>query len=175
MSWFDLILALVLFGFIWGGFWTGLIQSIGGLVGLFLGVILAPRFAEPFAKMIAPLVNNNIVVAKVAAFLLLFLLITRLVGVVFMLVNKIFNFIAIVPGLKFLNKLGGAVFGFLEGALFIGIALQYVVHLPIATGLAGMIDKSKIAAYLLSVTAWLVPLFPQVIKQGQNALNKALK
>lgn len=174
LSWFDLLLLLSVFGFVWGGFWTGLIQAVGGVVGLFLGSIIASRYYERFADTVTPVFGGNAVAGKIFAFILIFLLVTRLVGVLFWLVNKIFNFMAIVPGLKFINRLGGAIFGFLEGALFVGITLQFITRLPISTPFAGTIAHSTIAKYFLDVTAWLVPLFPKFLKQAQDATKAVL-
>src|SRR4029077_15006219 len=126
LGWFDLLLVLTMFGYVWGGFWTGLIQSIGGLVGLFLGSIIASRNYVHFGDLMTPVFNGNHLLANIFAFILIFMIVTRLVGLSFYFVNKIFNFIAIIPGLKFLNRLGGGIFGFLEGALFIGITLQFM-------------------------------------------------
>ncbi len=174
LSWFDLLLLLSIFGYVWGGFWAGLIQSVGGLVGLFVGAIVASRSYEHYAAWVSPVFNNNQVLAKAFAFILIFLIVTRLIGALFWLVNKIFNFIAIIPGLKFINRLGGAVFGFLEGALFIGITLQFISRLPISTPFAGTIAHSTIAKYFLDITGWLVPLFPKILKEAQNAVKTVL-
>ncbi len=174
LSWFDLLLLLSVFGYVWGGFWTGLIQAIGGLVGLFVGEIIASRYYIHFGNLMTPVFKNNHLFANIFAFVLIFLIVTRLVGLLFYLVNKMFNFIAIVPGLKFLNRLGGAIFGFLEGALFVGITLQFITRLPISTPFAGTIAHSSIAKYFLDITAWLVPLFPGALKQAENAVNKVL-
>lgn len=170
-SWFDLLLLASIAGYVWGGFWTGLIQSVGGLVGLFVGQIVASRWYEHFGNLLSPVFKDNHLVANIFAFILLFLLVSRLVGLLFWLVNKVFNFIAIIPGLKMVNRLGGAVFGLLEGALFIGITLQFLAHLPISTPFAGTIANSAMAKYFLDITAWLVPLFPAFIKNAENAVK----
>lgn len=175
LGWFDLLLVITMFGYVWGGFWTGLIQSIGGVVGLFLGSIIASRNYVHFGDLMTPVFNNNHLLANVFAFIFIFLIVSRLVGLAFFLVNKIFHFIAIVPGLKFLNRLGGALFGFLEGALFIGITLQFISRLPIATPFATTLADSKLSHYFLSITTWLVPLFPVALKQATNAVNKVLQ
>lgn len=172
MNWFDIILAVSLFGFVWGGLVTGMIQSIGGLVGLFLGQLLASRLYEPFSRVIEPLFNGNAVVAKIASFILLFLLITRLIGLAFFFIEKMFNLIAIFPGIKSLNRLGGAILGFLEGALFIGIALQFIIRLPISLPFAEKIDQSVLAGIALAVSGWLVPLFPKILTEAENAVDK---
>lgn len=173
-SWFDLLLILTVFGYVWGGFWTGLIQSVGGVVGLFIGSMLASRYYEHYANAVAPIFNGNQVLGKVVAFVLIFLIVSRLVGVIFWFVNKIFNFVAIVPGLKFVNRLGGGIFGFIEGALFVGITLQFLVRLPISTAFATTLADSKVATYFLNLTAWLVPLFPAILKQAQDATKAVL-
>lgn len=168
-SWFDILLLISAFGFVWGGFWTGLIQSIGGVIGLFVGQFIASRYYEHFAGWVSPVFGGNVIFSKIFAFILIFLLVTRLVGVVFFLVNKIFHLFAIVPGMKFMNRLGGAIFGFIEASLFIGISLQFLTRLPISTGLAQTIHNSAVAGYFLGVSAWLVPLFPKIIKQAEDA------
>ncbi len=173
-SWFDILLLISAFGFVWGGFWTGLIQAIGGVIGLFLGQIIASRYYERFADTVAPVFGGNAVAGKIFAFILLFLLVTRLVGVAFWLVNKVFHMFAIVPGMKLINRLGGAIFGFIEASLFIGISLQFLTRLPISGGLASTVKDSQIATYFLNITGWLVPLFPQVIKQAQDATKAVL-
>lgn len=174
MSWFDILLLISAFGFVWGGFWSGLIQSIGGVIGLFVGQFIASRYYDDFSEIIAPVFAGNAIASKVFAFVLIFLLITRLVGVLFYVVNKIFHLFAIVPGMKLVNRLGGAIFGLIEASLFIGISLQFLTRLPISAGFADTINDSVVAGYFLSVSAWLVPLFPQIIKQAQDATKSVL-
>ena len=85
-----------------------------------------------------------------------------------------FNFFAVVPGLKMLNRLGGAIFGFLEGGLFIGMSLQFISRLPISDKFAQTIADSQFGAYFLKLTAWLVPLFPSILKNATDAVDKYL-
>lgn len=174
LSWFDIALILSAWGFVWGGFTTGLIQAIGGVIGLFVGATVASRTYEHFAGWVAPVFNGSPVMSKLFAFVLIFLLVTRLVGLVFWLVNKIFHLIAIIPGLKLVNKLGGAVFGFIEASLFLGITMQFLVRLPIATPFAQTIHDSRIAGYFLGVAGWLLPLLPSVLRQAQDATKNLL-
>ncbi len=174
LSWFDILLLISAFGFVWGGFWTGLIQTIGGIVGLFVGQFIASRFYEQFAGAVQPVFGGNPIASKVFAFILIFLLVTRLVGVAFWLVNKVFHMIAIVPGMKLVNKLGGAALGLLEASLFIGISLQFLSRLPISTGLAETIKNSAIATYFLNISGWLVPLFPKILKDSTNAVDAVI-
>lgn len=172
MNILDWVLIIGLFSYVWGGWLTGLIQSIGGLIGLLLATILAPRFAGPFGEFLTPVFGNSEVIAKIVAFFLVFMIITRLVGILFILVNRAFNMIAILPGMKIMNRLGGAIFGFLEGALFLGIILQYAVRLPLGPKFTDTIDTSQLAAILMGLSAWLVGLFPQALRETEKVIDK---
>jgi len=173
-SWFDILLLVSAFGFVWGGFWSGLIQSIGGVIGLFVGQFIASRYYEHFSGTVAPVFAGNTIASKVFAFVLIFLLVTRLIGLAFFFVNKIFHLFAIVPGMKMMNRLGGALFGIIEASLFIGISLQFMTRLPISVSFAQTVQDSVIAGYFLGVSAWLVPLFPKIIKQAEDATKTLL-
>lgn len=173
-SWLDLLILICAFGFVWGGFWSGLIQSLGGVVGLFLGQIIASRYYEQFAGVIAPVFGGNAITSKIFAFILLFLFVTRLTGILFFFINKIFKFFAIVPGLHLVNKLGGAAFGLIEASLFIGITLQFIVRLPISEAFARTLHDSQVANYFLGLSGWLIPLFPKVLKQAEDATKSVL-
>jgi membrane protein required for colicin V production len=169
ISWFDLMLLVMALGFVWGGFKTGLIQAIGGIVGVFLGIIIASRYYGAFGHALSPVFGGSDIGGQFTAFFILFLFVTRLTGVAFMLVNKVFHMIAIVPGMKLVNRLGGAAFGLIQASLFIGLTLQFVVRLPITGNFAATIHNSVLANYFLAVAGWLVPLFPKVLKQAQDA------
>ena len=174
MNWLDILILLSILGYVWGGFMTGLIQSIGGLVGLFVGTVVASRTYDHFGNLLAALFRGNGVVGDIVAFILIFLIVSRLIGLAFFLVNKMFNFIAIVPGMKLMNRLGGALFGLIEGGLFAGITLQFMSRLPVSTPLGDAIANSQLAQFSLNVAGWLVPLFPTALREAENAVNKLI-
>lgn len=172
MNWLDLILILVIAGYIWGGWQGGLIQAVGGVVGLLLGSILASRLYIPFSSSLLPVFNGNEIVAKVVAFLVLFFVFIRIIAVIFWILNKFFHFFAMAPGLKFANKVGGAAVGFLEGALFLGLVLQFSVRLPLMVQTAEAIQKSRLASLFLAVSGWLVPFWPTALKESQKVIDQ---
>lgn len=174
MSWLDVTLLLAMFSYIWGGFAAGLIQSIGGVIGLLVGSFVASRWYEGVAPNLTPIVGGNELVGKIAAFIVIFFVATRVIALLFWFVNKLFNLIAIVPGLKLLNKFGGAVFGFLEGALFLGLTLQFVNRLPLPANWVGSLDASFMVPFLLGISGWLVPFLPKVLKEADKALDSVL-
>src|SRR3990167_9547078 len=100
MTLLDLILVLIVFFFTFSGFWFGFIHTLGSLVGTVAGVLVAGHYFEDFAVKLGGLAMGNTGVAKVVAFVLIFLLVSRLVGFVFWLINKMFDVIAKIPVIR---------------------------------------------------------------------------
>jgi len=170
MSLFDLILLLIIFGFIWFGFWFGLISTVGGLIGLVLGIILASRWYGILALKLIPLgLSQNL--AKIAAFLILFIAIRLVVGLIFKFLDKIFNFISIIPFLKTINRLAGAILGLIEGGLIVGLILFFSTKFPLGQGWSKILTESKFAASLIKFAKILLPLIPAAIKQIQSVIK----
>lgn len=174
MTWLDIGLLLALLSYVGGGFGAGLIQSVGGLIGLILGSAIASRQYEAWAPGFASLIGGNELLAKVLAFATILFIITRIVAILVWFLNKIFNFVAIIPGLKLFNRLGGAIFGFLEGAIFLGLTLQLANRLPVPDAWARQLQDSFMVPFLLQVSGWLVPFLPKVLKETQPAVDRLL-
>lgn len=162
---FDLILLLILGGFVLYGLWFGLIHTLGVLVGTIAGAFLAARWYEPVADWVGFLFGGHESLAKVVCFLVLFVIINRLVGLVFWIVDKIFSFLKIIPFLSTINRLVGAVFGFLEGILVLGLTLFIAERYPLGDWFINFLADSKVADYLIAVGKILMPLLPEVVKQ----------
>lgn len=165
---FDLILLLILFLFIAFGFALGLVQTIGALVGVVLGAWVAGMYYENFAGMIAPFVLNNIILAQIVSFILVFTIINRLTGLVFHIINKVFNLISIIPFTKSLNRLLGALLGFLEGTLVLGLSLYFISKFEISEWLTGVLSGSQVTRWLIEMSGFLTPLLPELIRSVQS-------
>jgi len=171
MTILDFILLIILFFFTFSGFWFGLIYSLGALVGTVAGVLVAGYYFEQLAGLINPIFMGNENLAKVVAFLLIFILVNRLVGLVFWLINKVFKVIAIIPFLKTINRLAGAVLGLLEGALVLGIVLVMIGRFPFSNFIIPAIESSKVAKWLIHIGKILVPLLPELVRQAKSYLK----
>jgi len=169
MTFFDLILLLILFGFVWFGFWFGLIHTLGGIFGIILGAILASRWYEPIAQKLLFLFGGNENLAKVVCFIVLFIIIWRLVGFLVSIINRIFNLLTFIPFLKTINRLAGALFGFLEGALILGLILFFLSKFPIG-GLGQLIENSALAQFLIKIAKILWPLLPIGLKEIKSLI-----
>lgn len=172
MSNLDYFLAFLLLGYVWVGFSTGLIHSVGSLLGVIVAALGASRWFATLTPWVEPLVGSNTLAAAIISFVVLFLLINRGIGVILMLVDRVFNIVAVVPGMKILNRLGGAFFGFLEGAFAIGITLHFISRLPANGTVAGAFEHSRLVPRFLDISAWLVALLPEVLQNARSILQK---
>ena len=156
--------------FIAFGFALGLVQTIGALVGIVIGAWLAGGWYEPVSAWLDPFFLGNSVMAKIIAFIFVFTVVNRLVGLVFWFINKIFNLISIIPFTKSLNRILGALLGFLEGTLFLGVILYFVSQLSISEWWLQVINDSSVAGLMMVIAGVLTPLLPEIINKV-NPIN----
>ncbi len=166
MSLFDLILLLLLFGFVWFGFWNGLIRTLGGIVGLVLAIFVAGQWYETVALKLLPFLSDNLNLARLLSFILIFIITQFIIICLLKVVNKIFN----LPVLKILNRLTGAIFGLIEGGLILGLILYFSTKLTLIPNLTESLNSSNIAPTLISFGKILQPFIPQVLKQIQSLI-----
>lgn len=123
----DIIFIGIIIVFTVSGFVMGLIQGIGALIGLAAGFWAAIRLFDSFGDILTPIFFGHSVGAHIAAFIIIFILASRLVGLIFWLIDKFFHIISIIPFLKSINRLGGALLGLVEGILICGLTLGFLL------------------------------------------------
>lgn len=165
MPTFDLILLIILGGFVLYGFWFGLIHTLGGLVGVIVASIVSTRLYVPIADWAHAIFGGNENVVKIVIFIILFILITRIVGFLFFIVDRIFRFISVIPFLKSINRLAGMVLGFIEGVFLVGGILFVVAVFPVGPRVESMIQHSGVARYLVGTYRVIVPLLPAQLRE----------
>lgn len=166
MSFFNLILLLILLGFVWFGFWNGLIRTLGGIIGVFVAIFAASRWYDILSLKILPFLDNNLTLARLLSFIIVFIIVQFIIIFILKIIDKIFHF----PILKFLNRLAGAAFGLIEGGLIIGLILYFSTKLPLGEAWLNLIEGSPFARFLISMGKILLPLIPSVLKQAQALL-----
>ncbi len=171
ISWFDLILILFWAGFIFNGLTKGLIRLLGRLVGLIVGAVMASYFYVPVYQWSQNFFSLNEGVGKVLAFIVLFVVITRIVDWLFVWLEKFFKVISIIPFTKMINRLLGGALGFLEGALFLGLIVYVISRYAWLGGLFGnQLETSLVAPYLLWLVQLILPILPEAIKAVQSVM-----
>jgi len=160
----DITLLVALGGFVLAGLWFGIIHMIGSVVGLILGAFVAGRFYGQAADLLTPLTGGNVNLAKLIGFFLLFILVTRLVGLVFHLVEKVFKLVAIIPLLKTFNRLLGAAFGLIEGTFALGLIVYFAGKFPVSSSFGALLGDSQVARSLNTIGKLLAPLLPKAVQ-----------
>ncbi len=170
MPWFDIVIIIIIAGFALFGLFFGLVHTLGSLIGTILGVFLASRWYAPFADWLLHFTGWSSNLAKVIMFVIVFIIINRLIGFAFFLVDKILSIFTRLPFINGLNRLLGLVFGFAEGVIVVGITFYFISRFPLSVGFMTAAQNSKIVPLCTAVAAVLWPLVPGAIRSLQNAL-----
>lgn len=168
MGIFDLVLVVIIIGFLLYGFRAGLIQTIGAIVGVVVATVLTGRIYERFIPIGTGIFWGNATAGKIGTFVIIFILITHAVGILFWFFEKIFNMAAVLPFMKLANRLAGAVLGLVEGVLVVGICLNVAGRFVNSAAFASSVNNSKIALSLVKVGEIFMPLLPEAIKKIQS-------
>ncbi|MBU0721995.1 CvpA family protein [Patescibacteria group bacterium] len=159
MAIFDLILLIILAGFVFYGLFFGLIRTTGSLLGVIGGLWLSLIFYLIVFGWVKSLFFGHDLAGKIIIFFVLFTLINRLICLIFILLDQTFNLISVIPFLKTINRLTGACLGFIEGGLVLGLVLVLISQ----TALIRWLDASKLAPFFLKFINALMPLLPDLL------------
>lgn len=171
MSYFDIALLVVVAGFVFNGLSKGLIRLLGNIVGLIIGAFIASRFYLQFYQWSHSFFGGRDSLGKVISFIVVFIVVTMLVDWVFVLLEKVFNLISIIPFTKTINRLLGGALGLLEGSLFIGLILFVVSRYAWIGSLFGdKLVSSQVAPFFLKVVKIVMPVLPEALKALQSLI-----
>jgi len=171
MAIFDIVLLIILAGFVFYGLFFGLIRTLGSLVGVVVGAFVASHYYIPIFNWARDLFFGFDNLGKVIAFVLLFTLVNRLIGFIFIILDRTFDVISIIPFLKTFNRLAGAILGFIEGALVLGLILYVSARYSFLPGFfAEWLVNSRVVPFLLKFTNLLLPLLPDVLKKLKSLI-----
>lgn len=122
MTLVDWIIVVVVAAAVLGGIARGFFRSACSLAGLVLGLALASWNYWRGAAMLKPLIKS-VEVANAIAFLVIAFAVMAVAAIVGSLLAKMFEKV----GLGCLDRLAGAVFGFVEGMVFVTLCLLVTV------------------------------------------------
>ena len=151
MNWLDIVILVAIAVAAFLGLRMGLIKAVLILAGIIVGVVLAGHFSGPLGQRLTFIPGEG--VAKVVAFAIILIAVL----IVAAIIAKLLTWAAKVVMLGWVNRLGGAVFGLLLGALFCGALLAMWVHF---VGMEKAIAESAIAPILLDRLPMVLALLP---------------
>ena len=151
MNWLDIaiLVAIVVAAVI--GLRTGIIKAVLSLAGLIVGVILAGRYYVLLSQQLSFIPQASI--AEIVAFAII------LIGVLIIaaVLAGLFKWAASLVMLGWVNRLGGAVFGLVLGAILCSAILAIWVKF---LGIQGAIVESTLAPILLDRFPMVLALLP---------------
>lgn len=167
MSTIDVILAaLLLFGLV-KGFMKGLFVEITSLVALVLGLYGAIHFSYFMADFLKDRLDWTEKYIQIIAFASTFVLIVLLIS----LSGKLLTKLADAASLGILNKVFGAVFGFVKVGLILSVVL--IVFDKLNRNLPFVNEEKLEASILYKPVKNLAPMiFPSILEKESEAVNK---
>ncbi|MFH1142635.1 MAG: CvpA family protein [Candidatus Uhrbacteria bacterium] len=161
----DLILIIIIGGFVFYGAFFGFIHTLGSLIGAIIASVIASRIIDSVFEWVGYIFGGG-VWARIILFIIIFLVLTKLIGLLFTMVEKVWS---IVPLGKSLNRLLGIVFGFIEGVIVVGVIIYFaMLYLP-EEGVRSALEMSAVADYLLMVAGTTAILLPDALQQANEA------
>ena len=161
MHWLDIILLVGLVVPTFIGLKQGLIKAVLSLVGIIVGVILASNFYDTLANAMGFIQNKDI------ANIIAFVLILAVVIIIATLLARLLKSIVKLVMLGWVNNLGGAIFGFIMGAIVMGAILATWVKF---FG-SDMLAESFIAGVLLDRFPLVLSLLPEEFDMVRDFFN----
>ena len=151
MNWLDIVILVVAAITTFLGLRIGIIKAALSLAGLIVGIILAGHYSVPLSEQLPFIPQAD--VAKVVAFAII------LIGVMVIasVLAKLLKWAASAVMLGWVNRLGGAAFGLVLGALFCGALLATWARF---LGVAEIINDSNLAVILLDRFPVVLALLP---------------
>lgn len=165
MSFFDIILLIIIAGFGLFGLFFGLIQTLGSLAGTVLGVFLAYRLYMPVSDWIINHTTWDESVSRLVIFIIVFIVINRLVGLIFWGLAKLVSLVTRLPFMNSTNRLLGLIFGLFEGAIVLGTIFYFVARFPVGEKFMEMLASSQVAPHLVKLAGIFIPLIPEAVQK----------
>jgi membrane protein required for colicin V production len=138
MSLVDILIWAILLVFVAKGFSRGLVREVCSLLGLIAGGWASFKFAPRLAEITRPFIHLPSHLATALSFVLIFLLI----GMLFFLVGHLLTVVFKIMLLGGINRVGGVIFGLLEGAFILCLALYFCTSKPMPEKFKGYLWRS---------------------------------
>ncbi len=146
----DLIILIIIGIFACLGFWFGFITTLGSFIGFFGGIFLASRFYNIFGGSIW---------FKILLFILIYIIVGRLIGLIFYILNKILK---LIPFTSLINRFVGALFGILEGFLVV-LGAVFILHFYKFDIIFKFFQKSHLIPWFLKFSKLLSPFVTKAL------------
>lgn len=167
MHWIDFVILGVIAWTTFAAFRSGLIREVIPLVSVIVGAILASRLYDNLAANIDFIIDDE-ATRKFIAFVSIFVGIVVVGHVIAIALRTFATLLMLGP----LDHLGGAVFGFLKGLLFVQILVFAATSFPPADSVERAMEDSAFATFFVERIPLMKSLMPREVKQALDAFER---
>jgi membrane protein required for colicin V production len=158
MNWLDLVIIILIAGFVFSGWATGLVRSVVTLAAAIIGVVVAGALYERFSHTVEIFISNEDA-ADAVAFLVLFGSVYLLGQILTVVARTTLSLLMI----GWWDKPGGAIFGFLKGVIVVQVLLIVFAAYP-SLGFDEAVDESKLARNFVDDWSFVLAILPSEIE-----------
>ena len=160
MNWLDLVLAVILTLSVVSGYRKGLIRIGIGLIATVAALVFACWFYGTAGTFLIPYVSSQSI-AKIGGFILVFLGVMALGALIGRILAAIFKWV----GLSWFDRLLGAAFVVVRGAIVSVVVIMVIVALSPESPPKAVVH-SEIAPYLIEAADVVTAIAPKEFKKG---------
>lgn len=154
MNWIDVVIVLIVLGFVAAAYTAGLIREVVTFVAVVLGIVIAGFLYDNLAADVLVFIDDEDA-ARAIAFLALF-------GSVYLLgqiAAYVLKAMASIMMLGWADKLGGAAFGLVKGLIVVQLLVILFAAYP-SLDLDDAIDNSAIGRFFVDDASFLLAILP---------------
>ena len=159
MSWFDIIVFLVLLGAFIKGMRKGLAMQIAGLAAIVIGAIFAGKAANIILPYLLEIINISSNVAVMLSYAIAFIIIVVGIKIIGRMLHNLFEALYI----SFLNKILGAALGVVSASLVLSILVNLAVILDTEQDI--ITERIKTETFFYSKIQKAAPIIVPYLKE----------
>jgi membrane protein required for colicin V production len=164
MNYVDYFILAVIAYFLIRGLLRGFFSEVLGFIGVIAALICATKYMSNLSVWIDRLLDIPPVVVTVLSFVIIFFAVVFAFQFLAHLFERFFKR----AQLGWLEKLGGAGFGFLKGATIVSLLLLFISVVPFGTQLVSGLPQSKLNEPVRSFAPSLFNLIMEVVPQSKT-------
>jgi uncharacterized membrane protein required for colicin V production len=134
---------LLLIGYLSAGYKDGFVHTLGRLVGSVAGFLIARTWSISVSFLVGILLPSGW--ARFITFLIIFVMVNRVIGFVFHILEGPLRIVTFIPFLKSINNLLGSVVGFVEGVIMLGGVIWVIGNFDLFPNFAIQLNSSFLA------------------------------
>jgi membrane protein required for colicin V production len=165
MNFVDILIWAVLILFVVKGFLKGFIKEACALLGLLAGGWAAFKYHHVLAEAIWPFIHLPQRVALVLSFIFIFFIL----GLLFYLCGYLLTVVCKIMLLGGINRVGGVIFGLLEGAFILSMVLYFGTAKPVPDKVKGWLMRSKTAQGFIGAGREIVSGWEETSRRAKAA------